>query len=110
MAPCIAIIGAGPGGCILARLLYNNHIPCTIFEGEVSIDYRAQGGTLDLRARTGMAAIKEAGLWKEFQKYARYDGESLLATRSSQHGYDEALASQNSNGKCTRHRRSIEVT
>lgn len=76
----IAIIGAGPGGCMLARLLHNHDIPCTIFEGETSIDYRTQGGTLDLRKKTGLVAIREAGLWDEFQKYARYDGESLLIT------------------------------
>jgi 2-polyprenyl-6-methoxyphenol hydroxylase-like FAD-dependent oxidoreductase len=78
--PNIAIIGAGPGGCMLARLLHTHNIPCTIFEGEVSIDYRSQGGTLDLRTNTGLHTIKEAGLWDEFQKYARYDGESLLVT------------------------------
>jgi 2-polyprenyl-6-methoxyphenol hydroxylase-like FAD-dependent oxidoreductase len=80
MDPRIAIIGAGPGGCMLARLLHIHNIPCTIFEGEQSIDYRSQGGTLDLRAKTGLAAIKQAGLWEEFQKYARYDGESMLVT------------------------------
>ncbi|KAF1844301.1 FAD/NAD(P)-binding domain-containing protein [Cucurbitaria berberidis CBS 394.84] len=82
MAPKIAIIGAGPGGCMLARLLHqsNAHIPVTIFEAEASVNYRSQGGTLDLRSSTGLAAIKEAGLWDEFQKYARYDGESLLVT------------------------------
>ncbi|KAH4103192.1 hypothetical protein HBH46_114630 [Parastagonospora nodorum] len=78
--PKIAIIGAGPGGCILARLLHTHGISCTIFEGETSIDYRSQGGTLDLRAKTGLRAIKQAGLWEEFQEYARYDGESLLIT------------------------------
>lgn len=78
--PKIAIIGAGPGGCILARLLHVHDISCTIFEGEQSIDYRSQGGTLDLRTNTGLAALKEAGLWDEFQKHARYDGESLLVT------------------------------
>jgi 2-polyprenyl-6-methoxyphenol hydroxylase-like FAD-dependent oxidoreductase len=80
MHPRIAIIGAGPGGCMLARLLHIHNISCTIFEGEGSIDYRSQGGTLDLRAKTGLASIKQAGLWEEFQKYARYDGESLLVT------------------------------
>ncbi|CAI6336378.1 unnamed protein product [Periconia digitata] len=74
----IAIIGAGPGGCMLARLLQQNSIPCTIFESEKSIDFRSQGGTLDLRQRTGLQAMKEAGLWDEFQKHARYDGESLI--------------------------------
>ncbi|KAF2735669.1 FAD/NAD(P)-binding domain-containing protein [Polyplosphaeria fusca] len=84
MYPKIAIIGAGPGGCMLARLLQQNSIPCTIFEGEKSIDYRSQGGTLDLRAKTGLAAIEKAGLWAEFQKHARYDGEALLVCDKKQ--------------------------
>ncbi|KAF2642089.1 FAD/NAD(P)-binding domain-containing protein [Massarina eburnea CBS 473.64] len=74
----IAIIGAGPGGCMLARLLQQNNIASTVFEAEASINYRSQGGTLDLRTKTGLQAIKEADLWDEFQKHARYDGESLL--------------------------------
>lgn len=78
--PNIAIIGAGPGGCMLARLLHQSSIPCTVFEGETSINYRSQGGTLDLRSTTGLAAVKSAGLWEKFQLHARYDGESLLVT------------------------------
>jgi 2-polyprenyl-6-methoxyphenol hydroxylase-like FAD-dependent oxidoreductase len=78
MAPKIAIIGAGPGGCMLARLLHQHSIPSTIFEAEESINYRSQGGSLDLRTSTGLFAIKEAGLFAEFQKHARYDDESLL--------------------------------
>ncbi|KAF9695520.1 hypothetical protein EKO04_006418 [Ascochyta lentis] len=78
--PNIAIIGAGPGGCMLARLLHQSSILCTIFEGETSINYRSQGGTLDLRSTTGLAAVKAAGLWEQFQQHARYDGESLLVT------------------------------
>ncbi|KAJ8108129.1 hypothetical protein OPT61_g8385 [Boeremia exigua] len=78
--PKIAIIGAGPGGCMLARLLHQSSIPCTIFEGETSINYRSQGGTLDLRSTTGLAAVKAAGLWEQFLQHARYDGESLLLT------------------------------
>lgn len=65
---------------MLARLLHQASIPCTIFEGETSINYRSQGGTLDLRGSTGLAAIKAAGLWEQFQDYVRYDGESLLVT------------------------------
>ena len=78
--PNIAIIGAGPGGCMLARLLHQHSVSCTIFESEISINYRSQGGTLDLRTNTGLAAMRQAGLWDEFQKHARYDGESLLVT------------------------------
>ena len=78
MVPKIAVVGAGPGGCMLARLLHQHAIPCTIFEGEQSVDYRSQGGTLDLRTHTGLQAMKEAGLFSAFQEHARYDGESLL--------------------------------
>ncbi|KAF2171184.1 hypothetical protein M409DRAFT_18301 [Zasmidium cellare ATCC 36951] len=81
MALKIAIIGAGPAGCMLARLLTNspdNHnISVTIFEGEASLNFRSQGGSLDLHDKTGQAALKKAGLFDEFLKHARYDGEAL---------------------------------
>ncbi|KAI7542576.1 putative oligopeptide transporter [Hortaea werneckii] len=75
----IAIIGAGPAGCMLARLLTHSQLPIkvTIFESESSLDFRSQGGTLDLHASTGQRALKAAGLFDEFLKYARYDGEAL---------------------------------
>lgn len=74
----VAIIGAGIAGCTLARLLLNNtDIQVIIFEGETSINVRVQGGTLDLREGSGLDAIEAAGLYSEFLKYARYDGESL---------------------------------
>lgn len=63
---------------MLARLLSRKSIPCTIFESEKSINYRSQGGTLDLRERTGLATVKEAGIYDEFLKLARFDGEYLL--------------------------------
>lgn len=70
---------------MLARLLQQQQsVTCTIFESERSIDYRSQGGTLDLRRRTGLQAMKDAGLWDEFQKHARYDGESLIICDKNQ--------------------------
>lgn len=80
--PKIAIVGAGPVGTTLARLLLLQapSASVTVFEGEPSPDYRTQGGTLDLHTETGLAALKEAGLWDEFLKHARYDGEALLMT------------------------------
>ena len=74
--PRIAIVGAGPAGCTLARILLNDSIPVTIFEGESSPSFRSQGGSLDLHPKTGQAALKECGLFEEFEKYARYDGEA----------------------------------
>lgn len=76
-APKIAIVGGGPAGCTLARLLLNASIPVTIFEKEVSPDVRSQGGTLDLHNATGLKALRQAGLYKEFLKYARFDGEAF---------------------------------
>ena len=72
----IAIIGAGPAGCMLARLLHHlANIECTIFEAEESLDFRSQGGTLDFNA--GLGALKAAGLYEEFLKFSRFDGSAL---------------------------------
>lgn len=76
----IAIIGAGPAGCSLARMLLNEGINVTIYEREASSDFRAQGSTLDLHTKTGLAALEKAGLYDEFLKLARFDGESFIVS------------------------------
>ncbi|KAI1424329.1 putative oligopeptide transporter [Xylaria sp. FL1777] len=76
--PKIAIIGAGPVGCTLARILTLANIPVTVFEGDASPDYRSQGGTLDLHPQTGLQAIKTAQLWDEYNKQARFDSQYML--------------------------------
>ncbi|KAA8651182.1 hypothetical protein EYZ11_008955 [Aspergillus tanneri] len=74
----IAIIGAGPAGCLLARLLLKCSISqVVIFEADPSPDSRRQGGSLDLHRKTGIAALKQAGLYKEFLRHARFDGEAF---------------------------------
>ena len=75
--PKVAIIGAGPAGITLGRLLHLANIACTIFEGEASASVRTQGGTLDLHTDSGVAAFKQCKLFDDFLKYARYDGEAL---------------------------------
>ena len=82
-APKVAIIGAGPAGCSLARLLLKDNLPVTVFEGEASPNVRGQGGTLDLHTDTGLLVLKEAGLYDEFEKYARYDGEAFALVDKS---------------------------
>ncbi|KAB8067065.1 hypothetical protein BDV29DRAFT_163801 [Aspergillus leporis] len=79
--PKIAIIGAGPGGLTLARLLHLAKVPFTIFETDESRENRrVTGGVLDLHSQTGQRAIREAGLWDIYQKHASYDAEELVIT------------------------------
>lgn len=74
----IAIVGAGPVGLTLARLLTNrSNIEVVIFESDTSRQSRKQGGSLDLHADTGLAALKAAGLYEEFLRRARFDGEAF---------------------------------
>ncbi|KAF2084301.1 FAD/NAD(P)-binding domain-containing protein [Saccharata proteae CBS 121410] len=75
----IAIIGAGPVGTLLARLLTLSPVPLsvTIFELDPTPTSRSQGGTLDLHTTTGLAALKAASLYDEFLSYARFDGEAM---------------------------------
>lgn len=83
--PSIAIVGAGPAGLTLARLLQvcaadeDVALAVTVFEKDASPTSRTlQGGTLDLHPPTGLAAIKACKLWDEFLKHARYEGEEMV--------------------------------
>lgn len=71
--PRIAIVGAGPAGLTLARILHLNGIAATVFEREQHALARPQGGTLDLHAESGQLALRRAGLEAEFLRIARYE-------------------------------------
>ncbi|KAI0121840.1 FAD/NAD(P)-binding domain-containing protein [Daldinia grandis] len=75
--PNVAIIGAGPAGLTLAKLLQRASIRCNVFERDVDRHVKNRGGCLDLHADSGQLALKEAGLLEEFKKLARPEGETL---------------------------------
>jgi 2-polyprenyl-6-methoxyphenol hydroxylase-like FAD-dependent oxidoreductase len=78
--PTIAIIGAGPSGLTLARLLSLQNIPYTIYERDISPSSNLAGGSLDIHAETGQQALIQAGLFTEFKKYARYEDTCVRLT------------------------------
>ena len=72
----VAIVGAGPSGLTLARILQRNGINPSVFERETSVNERSQGGTLDLHQKSGLKALRDAGLMREFMAHARFEGDS----------------------------------
>ena len=73
----VAIIGAGPGGLVLARLLHLANIQYVLYEAEPSRNSREQGGTLDLHMESGQVALHAAGLYSEWKNIARNEGEDM---------------------------------
>ncbi|KAL5600481.1 hypothetical protein FOVSG1_008293 [Fusarium oxysporum f. sp. vasinfectum] len=81
----IAIIGAGPSGLTLARLLEINNIDYMVYERDESPEpkFINQGGTLDIRASSGQVALKEARLFDEFKSIARWDASRVFMQNPS---------------------------
>ena len=73
----IAIIGGGPGGLTLARILHVHGIESVVYERDAGPDARTQGSMLDLHTDTGQAALRAAGLEQEFLAAARREGQDL---------------------------------
>ena len=64
----IAIVGGGPGGFTLARLLQLANADVTVYERDLNKDARVQGSPLDLHEESGLAALIKANLFDEFKK------------------------------------------
>ncbi len=67
----IAIIGGGPGGLTLARLLQLEGANIKVYERDFNKDARVQGSPLDLHEHSGLAAIRKADLLEEFKQNYR---------------------------------------
>ena len=67
----VAIVGAGLGGLILARVLQLHGLTVRVFEHEPTQASRGQGGSLDMHPESGQYALKVAQLTAQFRKLAR---------------------------------------
>jgi 2-polyprenyl-6-methoxyphenol hydroxylase-like FAD-dependent oxidoreductase len=73
----IAIVGGGPGGLTLARLLQISGADIKVYERDAGKDARKQGATLDLHEESGLKALREAGLMDAFTANFRPGAEQL---------------------------------
>lgn len=73
----IAIVGGGPGGLTLARILQMHGADVKVYERDVNKDVRVQGATLDLHDESGLLALNQAGLMDAFKANYRPGAEKI---------------------------------
>ena len=81
----VAIVGAGPGGAALARLLQVRGCTVKVFERDASATARPQGGSLDLRPDSGQRAVDAAGLADAFARASRSEARAFRMADSQGH-------------------------
>lgn len=74
----IAIVGGGPGGLTLARLLQLKGANVKVYERDFNKNARLVGSPLDMHEGSGMAAIIKAELLDEFKKSFRPGADRML--------------------------------
>lgn len=73
----IAIVGGGPGGLTLARILQMNGASVKVYERDLNREVRVQGATLDLHEESGLKALEIAGLMDAFNANYRPGADKL---------------------------------
>ena len=79
----VAIVGGGPGGLTLAKLLQQKGVSVKVYERDSDRYFRQQGATLDLHYESGLKALKAAGLMDEFKKNYRPGAERVTITNNN---------------------------
>lgn len=74
----IAIVGGGPAGLTLARLLQLKNANVKVYERDINKYARVQGSPLDMHEDSGLAALRKADLLEEFKKAYRPGADKTL--------------------------------
>ncbi|SMO36419.1 2-polyprenyl-6-methoxyphenol hydroxylase [Chryseobacterium rhizoplanae] len=74
----IAIVGGGPAGLTLARLLQLKGANVKVYERDFNKNARVQGSPLDMHEDSGLEAIRKAELLEEFKKTFRPGADRTL--------------------------------
>lgn len=74
----IAIVGGGPAGLTLARLLQLKGANVKVYERDFNKNASVQGSPLDMHEDSGLAAIRKAELLEEFKKAFRPGADRTL--------------------------------
>lgn len=86
----IAIVGGGPAGLTLARLLQLQGATVKVYERDANKDVRVQGATLDLHEESGLKALERAGLMDAFKaNYRPGAGKMRIVDHNTQILHDD---------------------
>jgi 2-polyprenyl-6-methoxyphenol hydroxylase-like FAD-dependent oxidoreductase len=81
----IAIVGGGPGGLTLARLLQLKGVDVVVYERDLDKNARVQGSPLDLHESSGLAALTKANLLDVFKKNFMVGADKMIITNDQAH-------------------------
>ncbi len=76
----IAIVGGGPGGLTLARLLQLKGLDVQVYERDTDKHARVQGSPLDLHDDSGLAALAKANLLDAFKSHYMVGADRMKIT------------------------------
>lgn len=79
----IAIIGAGPVGLTMAKLLQQNGLDVTVYERDLNEQIRVSGGPLDLHKETGQEAMKKIGLLERYYEMSTAMGRTITDVQTN---------------------------
>jgi 2-polyprenyl-6-methoxyphenol hydroxylase-like FAD-dependent oxidoreductase len=98
----IAIIGGGPGGLTLARILQMNGADVKVYERDINRHVRVQGATLDLHEDSGLKALRVAGLMEAFKANYRPGADHMRITDKNANIVFEDSFEMNENNEMAR--------